>query len=128
MFPSSPRFRLVVLFALVSVVGVFFSGQLRLLVRAQNKVEQLLALTVTATMQDSFVTDTDGDGRADPGDKLKYTVNISAAGGDASGVKFQDTIDPNTTLDPTSITATAVAVNDSYTAPPPGNLTVAAGT
>src|SRR4051812_11424250 len=112
MTPMSTRFRLTAFFAVVVAIVVLFAGQTRLLVRAQDRVEQLLALTVTATMQDSFVTDTDGDGRADLGDKLKYTVNISAAGGDASGVKFQDTIDPNTTLDPASITATAVAVND----------------
>src|SRR5262249_12976591 len=56
------------------------------------------ATTVTATKVDSLFTDVDNDGKADPGDTLKYTVTISASGGDATGVTFTDTVDPNTTF------------------------------
>jgi hypothetical protein len=67
-------------------------------------------------------TDVDGDLQADPGDTLKYTVNISASGGDATGVSFTDTVDPNTAFVPGSLTATPVAVDDSYTAT--GNIRI----
>src|ERR1044072_8945692 len=39
-----------------------------------------LAGTVTASKVDSLLTDVDNDGKADPGDTLKYTVTISASG------------------------------------------------
>jgi uncharacterized repeat protein (TIGR01451 family) len=72
---------------------------------------------VAATKQDAFVTDADGDGKADPGDVLRYTVTIANTGAaEATGVVFEDTIDPNTTLVPGSVEATPVARNDSYSA------------
>jgi hypothetical protein len=74
------------------------------------------APTVSATKSDSLFTDVDGDLQADPGDTLKYTVNIGATGDDATGVSFTDTVDPNTTFVPGSLTATPVAVDDSYAA------------
>ena len=40
-----------------------------------------LAPSVSATKSDALFTDVDGDLQADPGDTLKYTVNISASGG-----------------------------------------------
>ena len=76
----------------------------------------VLAPTVTATKTDALFTDVDGDLQADPGDTLKYTVTISAAGEDATGVTFTDTVDPNTAFVGGSLTATPVAVNDSYAA------------
>ncbi|HSD44982.1 MAG TPA: hypothetical protein VLB87_00115, partial [Pyrinomonadaceae bacterium] len=54
------------------------------------------AAIVTATKTDSLITDVDMDGKADPGDTLKYTVVIGASGEDATGVQFSDTVDPNT--------------------------------
>ena len=75
-----------------------------------------VAPTVTATKTDSLFTDVDGDTQADPGDTLQYTVNINASGEDATGVSFTDTVDPNTTFVPGSLTATPVAVDDSYAA------------
>src|SRR5215813_4380822 len=50
-----------------------------------------LAPTVTATKTDSLFADGDGDNQADPGDTIKYTVNISASGDTATGVTFTDT-------------------------------------
>lgn len=76
----------------------------------------VLVPTVTATKTDALFTDVDGDLQADPGDTLKYTVAISAAGEDATGVTFTDSVDPNTAFVAGSLTATPVAVNDSYAA------------
>ncbi len=76
----------------------------------------LLAPTVTASKSDSLFTDVDGDFQADPGDTLQYSVNITASGEDATGVTFTDTVDPNTAFVPGSLTATPVAVDDSYSA------------
>ncbi|HYJ85157.1 MAG TPA: Calx-beta domain-containing protein, partial [Pyrinomonadaceae bacterium] len=77
----------------------------------------MLAPTVTATKTDALVpTGNNGDGKADPGDTINYTVNISASGEDATGVTFTDTVDPNTAFVGGSLRATPVAVNDSYSA------------
>ena len=46
------------------------------------------APSISATKSDALFTDVDGDLQADPGDTLKYTVNISASGEDATGVTF----------------------------------------
>ncbi len=86
-----------------------------------------LAPTVTATKTDALFTDVDGDTQADPGDTLKYTVNISAGGEDATGVTFTDTVDPNTAFVAGSLTATPVAVNDSYAATGNVRISVPAG-
>src|SRR5437899_2177568 len=83
---------------------------------ASPSLTSLLVPTVTATKTDSLFTDLDGDTQADPGDTLQYTVNINASGEDATGVSFTDTVDPNTTFVPGSLTATPVAVDDSYAA------------
>ena len=66
---------------------------------------------VTATKVDSY-PDPNADGKADPGETITYTINISNAGpGDATGVSFTDTIDPNTTLVPAS---GVLATDDDY--------------
>ncbi|MEW6212877.1 MAG: DUF11 domain-containing protein, partial [Acidobacteriota bacterium] len=66
-----------------------------------------LSATKTATVV--------GGGDAEPGDTLMYTVTISNSGGmDATNVNFTDTIDANTTLVMGSVTASPIAVNDSY--------------
>jgi uncharacterized repeat protein (TIGR01451 family) len=81
---------------------------------------------ITATKTDFLLTDGDGDTKADPGDTLKYTVVISNTGSDATGVSFNDTVDPNTTLDAGSIATTPLARNDSYSASGNIRITVAA--
>lgn len=75
-----------------------------------------LAPTVTASKTDALFTDVDGDLQADPGDTLQYTVTINASGEDATSVSFTDTVDPNTAFVGGSLTATPVAVDDSYAA------------
>jgi uncharacterized repeat protein (TIGR01451 family) len=72
--------------------------------------------TVTASKTDTLLTDVDNDGKADPGDTLKYTVTIGATGADATGVNFTDTVDPNTTFVAGSLRTTPLARPDSYTA------------
>jgi hypothetical protein len=85
-----------------------------------------LAPTVSATKADSLFTDVDADNQADPGDTIKYTVNINSSGGDATGVSFTDTVDPNTTFVPGSLRATPVAVDDTYAATGNVKISVAA--
>ncbi|HEY2964560.1 MAG TPA: Ig-like domain-containing protein, partial [Pyrinomonadaceae bacterium] len=85
-----------------------------------------VAPTVTATKIDSLFTDVDLDGKADPGDTLKYTVVISASGEDATGVMFSDTVDPNTTFVAGTLMTTPLARNDSYSASGNIRITVAA--
>lgn len=69
---------------------------------------------VSATKTDSF-PDPDGDGKAEPGDTITYDVNVSNTGAsDATGVQFNDTVDPNTTLVPGSLRVSPLAFADSY--------------
>ena len=71
---------------------------------------------VTATKTDSF-PDPDGDNKAEPGQTITYDVNVSNTGAsDATGVNFNDTIDPNTTLVPGSLRVSPLAFADSYNA------------
>lgn len=91
---------------------------------------------VTASKSDSF-SDPDGDGKAEPGQTITYDVNVSNTGAsDATGVNFNDTIDPNTTLVPGSLRVSPLAFADSYNAtkdtplsiPAPGVLSNDTGT
>ena len=97
--------------------------------RAAGFAALAYAPLITATKTDSF-PDPDNDGKAVPGDTITYTVQINNNGTDATGVTFSDTIDPNTTLVPGSLTTTPVAIDDTYSAvgnvqinPPAGSLT-----
>ncbi|MBI5567109.1 MAG: Ig-like domain repeat protein [Chloroflexi bacterium] len=71
---------------------------------------------ITATKVDTLLVDVDGDGKADPGDAVRYTVVVQNTGdSDATGVTFEDTVDANTTLSGTART-TPLALADSYSA------------
>ncbi|HEX3558934.1 MAG TPA: Ig-like domain-containing protein, partial [Pyrinomonadaceae bacterium] len=71
------------------------------------------APNITATMTSAVTTDADADGKADPGDTITYTVNVTNNGtADATNVQFNDTVDVHTT--PVSGSA-LVAASDSYT-------------
>ncbi|MET0647678.1 MAG: Ig-like domain-containing protein, partial [Pyrinomonadaceae bacterium] len=72
-----------------------------------------LVPAITATKVDSF-SDPDGDGKAEPGQTITYTVTVTNNGTDATNVTFNDTIDPNTTLVPGSVSTQPIASNDSY--------------
>jgi uncharacterized repeat protein (TIGR01451 family) len=72
-----------------------------------------LVPSLTATKTDSF-PDPDGDGKAEPGDTITYTVQITNNGTDAANVVFSDTVDPNTTLVPGSVATQPIASGDTY--------------
>ncbi len=78
--------------------------------------------TVTAAMTGAIATDVDADGKADPGDTIRYTAVISAAGADAAGVHFADTPDANTTLVGGSIVISPLAAGETYNSV--GNMTL----
>lgn len=85
----------------------------------------LLAPAITASNTDALVTDADGDGIADPGDVVEYTVtvnNTAGAGNDATGMIFTDTLDANMTLVPGSVNASPIAGNDAF--PVTGNVRI----
>jgi len=83
-----------------------------------------MAPVVSATKTDALITDVDIDGKADPGDTLKYTVAIGASGMDATGVTFTDTVDPNTTFVGGSLSASPVGVNDTFPVTVAGNVRI----
>ena len=76
-----------------------------------------LVPSITATLADSF-TDGDGDGKAEPGQTVTYTVNItpSADPAGATGVAYNHSVDTHTTLLPATIRTTPVARPDTYNA------------
>jgi hypothetical protein len=76
-----------------------------------------LTPTITATLQDSF-TDADGDLKAEPGQTLTYTVNITPSADPlgATGVAYNHSVDSHTSLVVSSIRTTPVARPDTYIA------------
>ena len=95
------------LVAVVGTLGVFT------VVRAVGPV-------ISATKTDTFIGG-DGDGKADPGETIRYTTTISntavpGPGNDATGVTLNDIIDIHTTLVGGSLKVSPLAVNDAYTA------------
>ncbi|MBV9928792.1 MAG: cadherin-like domain-containing protein [Acidobacteria bacterium] len=77
----------------------------------------LFAPVISATKVDSF-PDPNGNGKAEPGDTITYTVTItnSSPTDPATGVTFSDTVDANTTLVPNSVQTQPIAQNDTVTA------------
>jgi uncharacterized repeat protein (TIGR01451 family) len=72
---------------------------------------------VSATKADALVIDANGDGVANPGDTLEYTIVITNNGDrDASSVVFNDTPGTNTTLVVGSVTSTQGTVVSGNTA------------
>ena len=78
-------------------------------------VNIVLPGSLTASKDDELVTDNAGNGIANPGDVIGYTVQINNNGEqDLTGVQFADTLDPNTTLVPRSVNVSPLAFDDSY--------------
>ncbi len=75
-----------------------------------------MAPSITATKVFALVGTDTGPTGPSPTDVLEYTVVITNAAGamDATGTKFTDTVDPNTTLVPGSVKTSVVAINDAY--------------
>ncbi len=82
----------------------------------------VVAPNVSATKADALLVDNDGDGVADPGDTLRYTVVVSNTGTTAAtNVAFADTPDANTALVVGSVTTSQGSVTTGNTA---GDTTV----
>jgi uncharacterized repeat protein (TIGR01451 family) len=79
----------------------------------------------------SLFDDKNGNGRVNPKDILLYTVTISNSGTvTATGVTYNDTVDPNTSLICSGVdapTTTQGAISSCIPGPPGGSLTVNAG-
>lgn len=90
-------------------------------------LEARIAPAVTVINVDSLVFDADGDGLADPGDRIHYQVTVQNTGpGSIGGLTFQDIInDSNLTLVPGSINVSPLAIDDSFNAV--GNTTLRVG-
>ena len=117
MFSSVGKKRIALL-ALVLVclvaIAILRPGEVSNAISNQNAA---LLPVLGAAMVDSITTDVDGDGRADPGDTLQYTVTINNTGTDSLNTVFTDTISANTTLVPGSVNSSPIAFDDpSYTA------------
>jgi uncharacterized repeat protein (TIGR01451 family) len=102
-----------------SVLPLVLSIALALLIVASVSA----AVAITATKTYTIIGD-DGDGKADPGEIIEYTVTIPNSGStDATGVTYNDTIDANTTLVGSSTAASPLGIDDSYSAI--GNVSIA---
>jgi len=77
---------------------------------------RIMVPSITATKTFMLIAPDIGPAGPSPGDVLEYTVNITNAAGamDATGTKFTDTVDPNTTLVAGSVKTSVVAFNDTY--------------
>jgi hypothetical protein len=84
---------------------------------------RLYAPAITASKADAFLTG-DGDGKADPGETIAYTVVINNSGTDATGVAYTDTIDANTTLVGGSMSVSPMAADDTYPQTVIGNMPI----
>src|SRR5262245_44811946 len=86
----------------------------------------LLAVTITATTQDTLLTDVDGDARFDPGYTIQYNVVISSTGDtDATGVTFADVLDTQTNLG--TVQVSPLAARDTFAAVGNTPRSIAAG-
>ncbi|HRF50572.1 MAG TPA: Ig-like domain-containing protein, partial [Anaerolineales bacterium] len=88
-------------------------------------VRAQIAPALAAVQSVALQTDVDGDGQADPGDTLRYTLVVSNTGGaDAQAVNLTEALDANTTLTGAA-QATPLALGDVYTASNAAPLMVA---
>jgi len=84
------------------------------------------AVNIAAGKVDTLAVDVNGNTRANPGDTLGYTIAITDTGTtSATGVLFNDTLDPHTTLVAGSVDVSPLAFDDSYTTV--GNTLLAVG-
>jgi len=75
-----------------------------------------------ALKTDVLIIDNDGDGLADPGDTLRYTITITNTGAEATSVNLGDTIGANLAAVPNSLFTEPIAAPDTYIAC--GNITL----
>ncbi|PKO12181.1 MAG: hypothetical protein CVU39_25235, partial [Chloroflexi bacterium HGW-Chloroflexi-10] len=78
------------------------------------KASVKMAVSISPTKTDAFIGG-DGDGKADPGETIEYTVSIPNSGdSDAINVTYDGTIDPNTSLVAGSLNVSPLAWDDFY--------------
>ena len=74
------------------------------------------ATTLSATLEDT-IDDTNGTlpGVAEPGEEIDYVATVTNTGpSNAANVVYDTTVDANTTLIPSSVQVSPLAINDSY--------------
>ncbi|MFT5121905.1 MAG: putative repeat protein (TIGR01451 family) [Kiritimatiellia bacterium] len=82
-------------------------------------------LSVTKT--DTLATDLNGDGIANPGETIRYTIVITNAGPDSvTAASLADLLPPGTTLVPGSVKSSPIARDDFFATPPSTSLTISA--
>jgi hypothetical protein len=69
---------------------------------------------VESTKVDALLVDSDGDGEADPGETLRYQIDVNSTGGTATGVEVDDTVGSDLNFIAGSILVSPLAVNDGY--------------
>ncbi len=123
MIPKLSRLRVIAVFAFILSLVVLSALKYGFVSNAETtRQAAMLVPTITATNVDAITTDVDGDGRADPGDTLEYTVTINNAGTDASNLQFNETLDANTTLVGGSVNTSPIAFNNTF--PVTGNVSI----
>ena len=86
----------------------------------------LFSQTVTPTQTDNITND-NGNNQADPGETIRYKLDISNSGSDANGVQLNAVPDAKTTLVPGSFRSSPLAMPDSYACTGNVGITVPAG-
>lgn len=76
--------------------------------------QPMQAQTVTPTQTDDIPAD-NGNNQADPGETIRYKVDINNTGSDANGLQLNAIPDMKTTLVPGSFRSSPLAMPDSYT-------------
>ena len=84
------------------------------------------AQTVTPTQTDNITND-NGNNQVDPGETIRYKLDISNSGSDANGVQLNAVPDAKTTLLPGSFRSSPLAMPDSYACTGNVGITVPAG-
>ncbi|HLM60990.1 MAG TPA: Ig-like domain-containing protein, partial [Pyrinomonadaceae bacterium] len=114
----SPKRSAVAFSFIVLVFALLAIGKFGFVSEAGKQPVVALLLPTSATMTDALAPggDVDGDGRADPGDTIQYTVTIpNPTVGSGTGMKFTNTItDPNLLFVANSLNTTPIAVDNSY--------------
>jgi uncharacterized repeat protein (TIGR01451 family) len=88
----------------------------------QTVTANITVSEITASKNDTLQIDVDGDGLADPGDTIRYTVTVTNPSGQtATGVTFADTPGTNTSLVVGSVTTNTGSVTSGNSA---GNTSV----
>ncbi|MCA9923000.1 MAG: cadherin-like domain-containing protein, partial [Anaerolineales bacterium] len=110
---------LIPLIVFLLLISILFQLSQSVLVRAEQpqiKYEAVSASPLSVTKQDNLLVDTLGNGQANPGDTIQYSVVISnGTAADALNVLLTDTLDSNVTFVPGSLKTTPLAFDGAET-------------